>query len=72
MTADALQLITGHITLAGAALIVLGCWFGWSRPPNGARASQISFGQLQPILGIVVAFVGLVLLVFGVVSHPLY
>ena len=64
----------GHLTLAGVALMVLGCWFGWPRPQHAQRGRDVgfSFVQAQTVFGLVVAFVGLVIWVIGVASHPVY
>ena len=71
---DAIQVFTGHVALAGLALTVLGCWVGWPRQLHSQRAQSgaFSFGQAQTLLGLVVAFVGLVLLVIGLTAHPMY
>jgi hypothetical protein len=71
---DAIQLLTGHMALAGLVLTLVGCGFGWPRRLRSQRAerSVFSFGQAQTLLGLVVAFVGLVLLVIGLATHPVY
>jgi hypothetical protein len=71
---DALQLLTGHIALAGLALVVVGCWFGWPRPQRAQPGQGVvfTFAQAQTVFGLIIAFIGLVLMVIGLASHPLY
>jgi hypothetical protein len=71
---DAIQLFTGHLALVGLVVMLVGSWVAWPRPLvfGSRRLTLISLSNLQMFFGLVMALLGLILLVIGVVSHPVY
>jgi hypothetical protein len=71
---DPIQLLSGNLALVGVVLFLLGCWLGWPRhvKARGAITGAFSIGRSQTLLGVVIAVLGLVLLTFGLVAHPVY
>jgi hypothetical protein len=74
MMEDAFQLFTGNLALVGVGLTIVGLWFAWPRQMISVnqRVIPVSLAQFQTLIGVVIAFLGVVLLIIGLAAHPVY